>query len=147
MYRYVDRFEEFLGHLPPVFACETLSGIAIGRATGLAEGLEDEEELEGLAYPVSRDMASGVDLREGLAGVVGRGTYQEEAVGCLVEGVEGRQEGKEDTLQVERSVVLSCHAACNGPCMADPGACSEGKGSGFLEGVVREGRAEKEEDH
>lgn len=87
-------------------------------------GLEDEEGLGVLACPVSLDMALGVVLRGGLVGVVGVGTFLEEAAASPVGAVEPCQEGMEDRSQVETSVAwVSCRAACSGPCMADLVAC------------------------
>ena len=144
MYQYLDCFDHLegcLGLLHPVFACEILS--AVGRTIGLAEELEDEEGSGVLACPVSLDTASSVVLRGGVVGVVEVGTYQEEAVACLVGAVEQHREGMEDTFRVETSVLwVSCRAACSGPCKADPVACLEGMALAFLEGLVTEDRAE-----
>lgn len=99
-----------------------------------------------LACPVSRDTALGVVLRGGLVGVVGVGTYQEEAVACLVQAVGQCREGMGDTFQAGTLVLWkSYRAACSEPYMADPVACLGGMASAFLEAVVREERAEMEE--
>jgi hypothetical protein len=108
----------------------------VGRTIGLVEGLEDEEELGVLAFPVSRDKALGVMLHGMLVEVMGAGTILEEGAASLV-GAEPCREGMEDTFQVETSVAwVSCRVACSGPCTVDLVACLEGMTSAFLAVVV-----------
>jgi len=146
MYPYLEClgcFENCLGFLPPVYACEDLS--AVGRMIGLVEGLEDEEGLGVLAFPVSQGKALGVGLRGRRVEVMEAGTSLEEAA-ASPGAVEPCREGMEDTFRVGTSVAwASCRAACSGPCMVDRVACLEGMTSAFLAGVVTEDRAEMEE--
>ena len=72
-----------------------------GGTIGLAEGLEDEEELGVLACPVNQDTALGVVLHGRVVEVIGAGISLEEGAASLVGAVEPCREGTEDTSQVE----------------------------------------------